>query len=133
MTTPSWADAKLSIPETMIIESIDGQEAGHLGSFSRKHRVYSLPAGEHVITARYDQLFHMSNYDGDDIIKSNGVTIKASFADQHSYNLAWLSEPQTNDEARAFVKRPTLLLKTSSGTIITSQQGAITPDHPASP
>lgn len=127
-TTSSWADAKLSVPETMVIQSIDGQEAGNLGSFARKHRIYTLSKGEHVITARYDQLFRMNNYDGDDIVKSNGVTIKATLTDNQSYKLGWSKEPETLDEAKAFVKRPTLVLQTDSGVVITEQKGAITPD-----
>jgi len=122
-STLLWANAEISVPENVIVLAIDGQETGNTGFFTKKHTTYSLPAGEHTITGRYDGVF------GDNVIRSNGVMIKASLEDQQVYTLGWLPEPQTEDDATAFVKQPTLIIKAAGGKVVASQQGAIAPSH----
>ncbi|MDE2420250.1 MAG: DUF2057 family protein [Gammaproteobacteria bacterium] len=122
-STLLWANAEISIPENVIVLAIDGQETGNTGFFTKKHTTYSLPAGEHTLTGRYDGVF------GDDIVKSSGVTIKTSLADQQVYTLGWLPEPQTEDDATKFVKQPTLIITAADGKVVASQQGAIAPSH----
>ncbi len=122
-STLLWANAEISVPENVIVLAIDGQETGNTGFFTKKHTTYSLPAGEHTITGRYDGVF------GDDVIRSNGVMIKAALEDQQAYTLGWLPEPQTEDDATAFAKQPTLIIKAAGGKVVASQQGAIAPTH----
>lgn len=126
-TTPLvWADAEISVPENVIVLAIDGQETGNTGFFSRKHTTYTLPAGEHTLTARYDRLFPNSN--NDDVVRSNGVTIRAVLADRQVYTLGWQPNPDTYEDAVAFVKQPTLTITSTNGTVVASEKGAIAPN-----
>lgn len=126
-STISWADAEISVPESVIVLAIDGQETGNTGFFSKKHTTYTLPAGEHTLTARYDRLFELNTSDDHDIVRSNGVTIKVVLSDQQAYTLGWQPEPQTHEEAIAFAKQPTLIVTAAGGNIIASQKGAAAP------
>jgi uncharacterized protein YccT (UPF0319 family) len=114
-STPLWADAEVAVPENVIVLAIDGQETGNSGFFSRKLTTYKLPAGEHTITGRYD------------VIRSNGVMIRATLSDQQVYTLSWLPEPKTQEDAEAFIKKPTLIITAEGGKVIASQQGVIAP------
>ena len=119
----SWAAAEISVPENVIVLGVDGQETGNTGLFTRKNTSFQLPAGEHTIMARYDRLFQI-NGDDFDVVRSKGVTIKAVLADQQTYVLGWQPEPTTHEEALAFVKQPTLTIRTTKGQVVASQQGA---------
>ncbi len=126
VTTASvaWADAEVSVPESVVVLGIDGQETGNTGLFSKKHTTIRLPAGEHTITARYDRLFQL-NADDHDVVRSKGVTVRAVFADQQNYVLGWQPEPDDHDAAIAFAKQPTLVIKTG-GQVVASQKGILT-------
>lgn len=124
-TAIAWADAEVSVPESVVVLGIDGQETGNTGLFSKKHTTIKLPAGEHTITARYDRLFQL-NADDHDVVRSKGVTVRAVFADQQSYALAWQGEPDEHDAAVSFAKQPTLLVKALDGRVVASQKGALT-------
>ena len=116
-----WADAEVSVPENVIVLGIDGQETGNTGFFGTKHTNYRLPAGEHTITARYDRLFPLG--EDHDVVRSKGVTIRTVLADQQVYTLGWQPEPDTHEEALAFVKQPTLIIKAANGQVIAAQKG----------
>jgi len=120
-----WADAEVSVPENVVVLGIDGQETGNTGLFSKKHTTIKLAAGEHTITARYDRLFPTSGGDYD-IVRSKGVTVRATFADQQTYTLGWQAEPDDHDAAVTFAKQPTLLVKAAGGQVIASQKGLLT-------
>lgn len=124
MINASWAAAEISVPENVIVLSVDGQETGNTGLFARKHSSFQLPAGEHTIMARYDRLFQI-NGDDFDVVRSKGVTIKVVLTDQQSYVLGWQPEPATREDALAFIKQPTLKLSTTAGQLVASQQGAV--------
>jgi uncharacterized protein len=129
LSTTVQASTVVSVPENVIVVAIDGKPTGGTGLFSKKKNTYSLPAGEHTITARYDRLFKSENSDDHDIVQSSGVTIKATLVDQKSYRLGWQPEPKTLSEARRFVKQPTLIITESNGTLVASQQGAVQPSR----
>ncbi len=120
-TSVTWADAEISVPENVIVLGIDGQETGNTGFFSTKHSTLRLSAGEHTITARYDRLFPQG--DDHDIVRSKGVTIRTVLADQQVYTLGWQPEPDTHEEALAFAKQPTLIIKAANGQVVASQKG----------
>jgi uncharacterized protein YccT (UPF0319 family) len=122
-----WADAEISVPENVIVLAIDGQDTGNTGFFARRLTTYRLPTGEHTITARYDGVFAVTNSDNDDIVRSNGVTLRTTLSDQQIYTLGWQPEPKTHEEALALVKQPTLIIRASSGSVVASQQGAVMP------
>ena len=124
MINTAWAAAEISVPESVIVLGVDGQETGNTGLFSRKNTSFQLPAGEHTIMARYDRLFDI-NGDDFDVVRSKGVTIKAVLSDQQTYILGWQPEPTTREEALAFVKQPTLKISTTKGQVVASQQGAV--------
>jgi uncharacterized protein YccT (UPF0319 family) len=126
-STLLWADAKVAVPENVIVLAIDGQETGNSGFFAKKLTTYKLPAGEHTITARYDGVFAVTNSDNDDIVRSNGVTIRATLTDKQVYNLGWQPEPKTHEDALEFIKQPTLVIRAASGNIVASQLGAVAP------
>lgn len=123
MINTSWAAAEITFPENVIVLGVDGQETGNSGLFARKKSSFQLPAGEHTIMARYDRLFQI-NGDDFDVVRSKGVTIKVVLADQN-YVLGWQPEPASLEEAREFVKRPTLKISTSTGQVVATQQGAV--------
>lgn len=124
-TSSAQANTVISAPENVIILAINGKATGSTGLFSKKKTNYTLPAGEHTFTARYDRLFKSETSDDYDIVRSSGVTIKATLLDQKSYTLGWQPEPKTRTEALTFAKQPTLTITESDGTLIATQQGAV--------
>jgi uncharacterized protein YccT (UPF0319 family) len=126
-STLLWADAEVNVPENVIVLAIDGQDTGNTGFFSSRLTTYKLPAGEHTLTARYDRVFAVTNSENDDIVRSNGVTIRATLVDHQIYKLGWQPEPKTHEEALEFVKQPTLIIRAASGSIVASQLGAVAP------
>lgn len=104
----------IDVPEIIQILSIDGKEQNSTFFGTRQHK-QSLPAGEHVLSVRYSQLFNL-NADEHDIIKSKPLAIRFIAEAGKSYQLV-TNAPKRYDAAKEFAKNPDIrLLDNMTGT-----------------
>ncbi len=95
--------------------AINGQ-AVNKGLLSRDKTHFTLQAGKHVITARYDRIFDLTR-NTHDYVKSGNITITADLADNKNYKLVMPNQPKRYDQAKKFAKNPTLAIKLGKQTL----------------
>ena len=117
----AFADVKLSVDENIKVTAINGQEVRH-NLLQPLKKEFTLQAGRHVITARYDRLFDLTN-GSHDYLKSGNITITAELADNQNYQLIMPNQPDSYQSAKEYAKAPSLAI-THNGSIIT-QENAI--------
>lgn len=118
----SHADAVLNLGDGVVVTAIDGQELS-LGLFSPRQTRYVLPAGQHVIAARFERLYDISA-DDHDIVKSASVQIATpALVDQQVYQLNLVDEPNNHHQAVQYAKSPTLRLNDAQGQMIVEVNG----------
>ncbi|VEG13152.1 DUF2057 family protein [Moraxella cuniculi] len=112
------AKVELQVDDNIKVTAINGQEIRH-GLLQPLQKTFSLEAGRHVITARYDRLFDISNSDHD-YLKSDNITISADLADNQQYQLIMPNQPNNYNAAKEYAKAPTLAIA-HNGNIIAQE------------
>lgn len=123
LSTIALADVTITADDDIKITAINGQ-AVNTGFLSTPKQSFTLPAGQTVITARYDRLFNLNRQDHE-VIKSPEITLSANLADNQTYRLTMPNLPTTHSQAEEFIKSPTLQLL-SDGQVIASESKTTT-------
>lgn len=116
---PALAGVQLKVDDNIKVTAINGQEIKH-GALQPLRRDFTLDAGRHVITARYDRLFDLPRGEHD-YLKSGNVTITADLADNQTYQLTMPNQPNNYRDAKEYAKAPTLAI-TQNGKVLASEQ-----------
>ncbi len=123
LTFAADASGTLQAPEILQIMTIDGEEPP--GSFlGSRNLSRPLPAGEHVLSVRYNQLFNLGA-DDHDILKSPPVAFRFTVEPGKTYQLQ-VNPPKHYEDAKIFAKNPQIRLitvetgKSQDGIIIKS-------------
>jgi uncharacterized protein YccT (UPF0319 family) len=118
----SHADVVLRLGDGVVVTAIDGKELS-LGLFSPRQTRYVLPAGEHVIAARFERLYDISA-DDHDVVKSGSVQISTpALIDEQAYQLDLVGGPTTHHQAIQYAKSPTLRLNNAQGQVLVEVSG----------
>lgn len=118
LTTSAFAQVQLTVDNNIKVIAIDGQEIRH-GLLQPLQQNFTIEAGRHVITARYDRLYNLRNNEHD-YLKSNNVTVTVDLADNQTYQLIMPNQPNSYTAAKEYVKAPSLAI-TYNGNIITQE------------
>ncbi|OOR87748.1 hypothetical protein B0181_09845 [Moraxella caviae] len=116
--TSALADVTLLVDDNIKVTAINGQEIRH-GALQPLQQKFTLTAGNHAITARYDRLFDLTRGDHD-YLKSGNVTVTATLADNQTYQLVMPNQPNTYSAAKEYAKAPTLAIA-QNGQILASE------------
>lgn len=120
LSMPTLAQVQLLVDENIKVTAINGKEVKH-GALQPLRREFSLDAGRHVISARYDRLFDLTRGEHD-YVKSGNVTVTADLADNQTYHLTMPNQPNTHKEAKEYAKSPTLAITQNNNIIITQEK-----------
>lgn len=118
LSTAAAAQVQLNVDDNIKVTAINGQ-AIHHGLLQPLQQNFTLEAGRHVITARYDRLFKLGR-DDHDYLKSGDVTITANLADNQTYRLIMPNQPKDYHAAKDYIKTPSLAI-TQHGAIIAQE------------
>ncbi len=118
MSTQAFAAVQLKVDDNIKVTAINGNEIRH-GLLQPLQREFTLDAGRHVITARYDRLFNLNSNDHD-YLKSGNVTITVDLADNQTYQLIMPNQPNHYAAAKEYAKAPSLAVS-HNGTIIAQE------------
>lgn len=115
----SLANVTLNIGDNVVVTAINGQEVKN-GLFSEPQRKFDLQAGKHVITAKYSRLYELRG-DNHDVLRSSNISLPVELADNQSYDLVMANQPEDYNQAKEYVKKPTLAIF-QNGKIVANQQ-----------
>lgn len=118
-SVPALAQVQLNVDDNIKVTAINGQEIKH-GALQPLKRNFTLDAGRHVITARYDRLFDLPRGEHD-YLKSGNVTITVDLADNQTYQLTMPNQPNNYRDAKEYAKAPALAI-TQNGKVLVSEQ-----------
>lgn len=118
ISTTAFAEVTLKVDENIKVTAINGQEIRH-NLLQPLKRDFTLQAGRHVITARYDRLFDLTS-GSHDYLKSGNITVTADLADNQSYQLVMPNQPNNYHSAKEYAKSPSLAI-THNGNIIAQE------------
>ncbi len=118
LSTQAFAAVQLKVDDNIKVTAINGSEVRH-GLLQPLQREFTLDAGRHVITARYDRLFNLNSNDHD-YLKSGNITITADLADNQTYQLIMPNQPNNYSAAKEYAKAPSLAIS-HNGTVIAQQ------------
>lgn len=118
ISTTAYADVTLKVDENIKVTAINGQEIRH-NLLQPLKRDFTLQAGRHVITARYDRLFDLTS-GSHDYLKSGNITVTADLADNQSYQLVMPNQPNNYHSAKEYAKSPSLAI-TLNGNVIAQE------------
>lgn len=118
ISTTAFADVTLKVDENIKVTAINGQEIRH-NLLQPLKRDFTLQAGRHVITARYDRLFDLTS-GSHDYLKSGNITVTADLADNQSYQLVMPNQPNNYHSAKEYAKSPSLAI-TLNGNVIAQE------------
>ncbi|WP_296405177.1 DUF2057 family protein [Psychrobacter sp.] len=104
--TFAHAEVQLDVDENIKVTAINGQEV-NTSAFQPIKKSFTLQPGKHVITAKYDRLYDLRS-DDHDYLHSGNVTVTADMQDNQSYRLTMPGQPENYEDARKYVKSPTL-------------------------
>lgn len=116
----SQAAVTLEVGEHMKVTAINGQELEQ-SLFQQSAKKFTLEPGRHAITAKYDRLYDLSR-DEHDYLRSGNVSVIADLADNQTYRLTMLNQPEAYPAAKEYAKRPVLAVQ-QGNTVVASQQG----------
>lgn len=102
------AAVTLNVDDHIKVTAINGQSISQ-SPFLPLKKQFTLEAGQHAITARYERLYDVSNRDHD-VVRSDYVTVTANLADNQSYRLALAGVPERYNDAKEYAKTPTLAI-----------------------
>ena len=118
-TTQTFAQVTLNVTDNTIVTAINGQEVKN-GLLSKPQKTYKLEPGKHVITAKYNRLYELRG-DNHDVLRSSNISVPVELADNQTYVLDMLGQPEDYNAAKEYVKQPTLAVLQGKQ-IIASQQ-----------
>lgn len=118
-TTQAFAQVTLNVADNTVVTAINGQEV-KTGLFSKPQRTFTLAPGKHVITAKYDRLYELRG-DNHDVLRSSNISVPVELADNQTYVLDMLGQPEDYNAAKQYVKQPTLAVLQGKQ-VIASQQ-----------
>ena len=118
-TTQTFAQVTLNVADNTIVTAINGQEVKN-GLLSKPQKTYKLEPGKHVITAKYNRLYELRG-DNHDVLRSSNISVPVELADNQTYVLDMLGQPEDYNAAKEYVKQPTLAVLQGKQ-IIASQQ-----------
>ncbi len=121
----AYSAVTLDVEDNIKVTAINGQ-AVNKGLLSRDKTHFTLQAGKHVITARYDRMFDLTR-DSHDYVKSGNITVTADLQDNQSYQLVMPNQPKRYDQAKEFAKNPTLAIKLGNK-VLASQSNQLAED-----
>lgn len=117
--TPAFAKVTLNVDDNIVITAINGHEV-KTGLFANPKKSYDLEAGKHVITAKYTRLFDLTG-DSHDILRSSNITLPVELADNQTYQLVMVGQPNNYAQAKEYIKNPTLAVMQNGRTLATQQ------------
>lgn len=115
----SMAQVTLNVGENTIVTAINGQEVKN-SLFAEPKRTFTLEAGKHVITAKYQRLYDLQG-DNHDVLRSSNISLPVELADNQSYELIMANQPEYYNQAKEYAKQPTLAIR-QNGNVLASQQ-----------
>lgn len=115
------AQAQLQVDDHIKVTAINGQEVRQ-SLLQPLQKNFTLEAGRHVITARYDRLFDI-RHNEHDYLKSGNITLTVDLQDKQTYQLIMPNQPSTYTAAKEYIKAPSLAV-THQGQIIAQQNTA---------
>ena len=115
----SHAEVTLLVDDHIKVTAINGQEVQQ-SAFQPLTKKFTLQPGQHAITAKYDRLYDLRR-DEHDYLRSGNVSVVAELADNQTYRLIMLNQPEDYKAAKEYAKQPTLAIQ-QNGTVIASQQ-----------
>ncbi|WP_198334002.1 DUF2057 family protein [Psychrobacter namhaensis] len=118
----SQAAVTLLVDDHIKVTAINGQEVQQ-SAFQPLMKEFTLQPGQHAITAKYDRLYNLRR-DEHDYLRSGNVSVTADLADNQTYRLTLLNQPEKYEAAKEYAERPTLAVQ-QGNTVIASQQGMI--------
>lgn len=113
-----FAQTILLVDDNIKVTAINGQEVKH-GALQPLKRQFTLEAGRHVITARYDRMFDLPQ-GNHDYLKSGHITVSADLSDNQTYQLVMPNQPENYQSAKEYAKAPTLAI-TQQGQIVAQE------------
>ncbi|MDO4250540.1 MAG: DUF2057 family protein [Moraxella sp.] len=118
-TMGAHAAVTLNVDDNIKVTAINGQAITQ-SPFQPLKKHFTLEAGRHVITARYDRLYDLSNKDHD-VLRSSNITVSADLADNQTYRLVMPNQPERYEDAKEYIKAPSLAIM-SGNTIIAEEK-----------
>ena len=119
LSAPAFSQATLVLGDNTVVTAINGQEVKN-GMFSKPQTTFKLAPGKHVITAKYTRLYELQG-DNHDILRSNNISLPVELADNQTYRLDMLGQPEAYAAAKSYVKQPTLAVLRGNQ-VVASQQ-----------
>lgn len=120
MTVTVQAAVNLLVDDHIKVTAINGQELKQ-SLFQPLKKQFSLQPGRHVITAKYDRLYDL-RHDEHDYLRSGNISVTAELQDNQTYRLIMPNQPEDYQQAKEYVKKPTLAIEQDSK-IIAKQSG----------
>lgn len=114
----AFAQVQLDVDNHIKVIAINGKEIKQ-GLLQPLQKQFTLDAGRHVITARYDRLFDLRNQEHD-YLKSDSITLTVDLADNQTYQLVMPNQPNNYVAAQEYIKSPSLAV-VQNGKIIAQE------------
>lgn len=116
------AAVTLQVDDHIKVTAIDG-ETVNTGMFKRIKKSFTLPAGTHSITAKYDRLYDL-RHDEHDYLRSHELTISNNFTDNTTYQLVMPNQPDDYRSAKKYVQSPSLAIMLGNTVVVQTKQSA---------
>ncbi|PNK59755.1 DUF2057 family protein [Psychrobacter sp. FDAARGOS_221] len=120
--TLAHAEVTLQVDDNIKVTAINGKTVNS-SPFMPIKKNFTLQPGQHVITAKYDRLYDLRR-DEHDYLRSANITVTADMKDNQTYRLAMPGQPEKYEEAKKYVKAPTLAIMQGNTTIAQASGGS---------
>lgn len=121
-STQVLAEVTLNVANNTVVTAINGQEVKN-GLFSNPQKTFRLAPGKHVITAKYTRLYDLRG-DNHDVLRSSNISVPVELADNQTYVLDMLGQPEDYNAAKQYIKQPTLAVLQGKQVIASQQDNA---------
>lgn len=121
-STQVLAEVTLNVANNTVVTAINGQEVKN-GLFSNPQKTFKLAPGKHVITAKYTRLYDLRG-DNHDVLRSSNISVPVELADNQTYVLDMLGQPEDYNAAKQYIKQPTLAVLQGKQVIASQQDNA---------
>ncbi|ALF60281.1 DUF2057 family protein [Psychrobacter urativorans] len=115
----SHAAVTLLVDDNIKVTAINGQELKQ-SVFQSLTKEFILQPGKHVITAKYDRLYNLRR-DEHDYLRSGNISVAADLADNQTYRLTMLNQPEDYAAAKKYAESPVLAIQ-QNNTVVASQK-----------
>lgn len=120
LSSTAQAAVTIQVDDHIKVTAIDG-EAVNTGMFKRIKQSFTLPAGTHSITAKYDRLYDL-RHDEHDYLRSHALTISHDFTDNTTYQLVMPNQPEDYRSAKKYAQAPSLAIMLNNTLITQTKQ-----------